>query len=108
MVDALIESFGLEGLQGELEAEEPTESFRGEQFRAMFGCGMTDRVESEVARQLLARDDADLDEDQAACVAAELTADLDDTGLSVLISGEITPDFFGVYFEAVEACAALP
>ncbi len=105
VVDDLIEQYGLEGLELELQRESPTESFATTQFRAMFACGMTSGVESSLTEQLQARGLAPA---QAACAAEALTGSLDQDDLDVLISGELTDAFFDKYFVALEACDALP
>ncbi len=105
VVDKLISTYGLDGLQIELEREVPVRSFEIDQFRASFGCGLTGDVEAELARQLEA---SGVKPVSARCAGKELTASLDDEGLDVLLSGEITDEFYEKYFVALEACNALP
>lgn len=105
VVDKLISTHGLDGLQLELEREVPARSFEIDQFRASFACGLTDDVEAELARQL---EVTGVEPVAARCAGKELTTSLDDEGLDVLLSGEITDDFYEKYFVALEACNALP
>ncbi len=105
VVDKLIAIYGLDGLRIELEREVPARSFEIDQFRGSFGCGLTDDVEAELARQLEA---TGIEAIAARCAAKELTTNLDEEGLDVLLSGEITDDFYEKYFVALEACNALP
>lgn len=105
VVDKLISTYGLDGLQVELKREAPARSFELDQFRASFGCGLTAGVEVELARQLEA---SGVESVAAACAGKELATSLDDEGLDVLLSGEITDDFYAKYFVALEACDALP
>ena len=71
----------------------------------MFGCGLTDEVEDELVRQLIA---TGIEPDAARCAGRELTINLDDEGLEVLLSGEITDTFYEKYFLALQACDGLP
>ncbi|MFT7599632.1 MAG: hypothetical protein ACI8TP_002567 [Acidimicrobiales bacterium] len=105
VVDELIAEYSLEGLERELEAVPKASSFERGQFLASFGCGLTSDVEAELADQLqasgIAADDAD-------CAAEALTEGLDDEDLAVLLSGEITDQFYAKYFVALDECDALP
>lgn len=105
VVDELIRQYSLSGLERELEAAPQATAFERAQFTAMFGCGMTEDVEAELARQLA---NTGVEGAGAACAAEALTADLDDDDLQVLLSGEITDGFYAKYFVALEECGALP
>ena len=113
VIDALIERYetepvdedALDGLEAELSLVPRRDEFLLDQFRAEFGCGMTDDVEAQLRRELRAND---LDADAVDCVAAELSSTLDDDGLDVLINDEMTDSFYTTFFTAVEACDALP
>lgn len=119
MIDALIEEYeaepvdeeSLAGLEAELLAEPQRERFLLDQFRARFGCGMTDGVEAQLRRELLAND---IDEAAVDCVADSLAGRLTDDDLEVLIGadgsteGAMTDTFYASFFTAVEDCDALP
>ncbi len=118
VVDALIEEYetepvdeeALDGLEAELLAEPQSERFLLDQFRAKFGCGMTEGVENQLRRELLAND---IDESAVDCVAGSLAGRLTDGDLEVLIgandeAGAMTDSFYTNFFNAVEACDALP
>ncbi len=105
VVDELVELYGLDGLEVELEREAALSSFQTDQLRAMFGCGLTAEVEAELVRQLAA---TGIEAEAAKCAGQELTANLDAEGLEVLLSGEITDTFYEKYFLALQACGGLP
>jgi len=119
VIDALIEEYeaepvdedALAGLEAELLAEPQRERFLLDQFRARFGCGMTDGVEAQLQRELLAND---IDESAVSCVAEALAGRLTDADLEVLIgaegseSGTMTDSFYASFFNAVEGCDAFP
>ena len=119
VVDALIEEYegepvdeaALDGLEAELLAEPQSERFLLDQFRAKFGCGMTEGVENQLRRELLAND---IEASAVDCVAASLAGRLTDADLGVLIGadgandGAMTDSFYTSFFNAVESCDALP
>lgn len=105
VVDILFETYGAEGLEVELDRAVPSDDFEEAQYRAMFGCGMRGDVRDQLAGQLEQRG---LTDDEAACVADALTGDLDEDDLDVLLSGELTDEFFDKYFDAMSSCDALP
>ncbi len=118
VIDALIEEYetepvdeeALAGLEAELLADPQRERFLLDQFRARFGCGMTDGVEAQLRRELL---DNDIDEGAVECVAEALAGRLTDEDLEVLIGAdgtadEMTDSFYASFFTAVEGCDALP
>lgn len=95
----------LRGLEAELLAEPPKQQFVLDQYRAMFGCGMTADVEAQLRRELVANG---VDADAVGCVAAELADNLTDSELDVLIDDEMNDSFYATFFDAVETCDALP
>lgn len=128
VIDALIEEYegepvdeaALAGVEAELLAEPQSERFLLDQFRATFGCGMTDGVEAQLRRELLAND---INESAVDCVAKALAGRLTDADLGVLIgagqdgadqdgaddlSSEASSSFYASFFAAVEGCDALP
>lgn len=113
VVDALIEIYETEpvdegdlaAIEDELSADPQREQFLLDQFRAKFRCGMTDGVEAQLRRELLAND---IDGDAVDCVAEALTGRLTDEDLEVLINDEMTDAFYATFFDAVESCDALP
>ena len=118
VIDALIEEYEAEpvdeealvGLEAELLADPQRERFLLDQFRARFGCGMTDGVEAQLRRELV---DNDIDESAVECVAEALAGRLTDEDLEVLIGAnaedaDMTDSFYASFFTAVEGCDALP
>lgn len=105
IVGALVDRFGVDGVEAELEAIAPTQDFERTQYQAEFRCGDTDDVETQIEVLLTARDG---NPEAAACVATALVPKLDDADLEVLLSGEMTDQFFDKYFVAVSDCDALP
>ena len=123
VIDALIEEYegepvdeeALGGLEAELLAEPQRERFLLDQFRAKFGCGLTDGVEAQLRRELLANG---IDESAVGCVAEALAGRLTDADLEVLIGADEdgaagladqgSDSFYASFFAAVEACDALP
>jgi len=113
VIDALIEQYevepvdvaSLDGLEAELVADPQSDVFVLDQFRAQFGCGMTDEVEAQLRRELAASGVAG---DAVDCVASELAGSLTDGDLEVLIRDEMTDSFYATFFRAIESCDALP
>lgn len=113
VIDALIETYeaqpvdedDLRGLEAELAVDPPRQAFVLEQYRAMFGCGMTADVENQLRRELVTNG---IDPDAVDCVAEELAENLTDDDLDVLISDEMNDSFYATFFTAVENCDALP
>ena len=113
VVDRLIEQYeavpvdetGLAAIEAELLADPISEGFELDQFRAMFGCGMTDAVEAQLGRQIAARG---IDSSAADCVTDELIVNLDGDDLEVLLTGEMSDEFFAKFFDASDVCGALP
>lgn len=104
VVDRLIDRYGLEELQTELEADPLDPAFTEAQFRDMFTCGVEGDVRDQIVEQLQANDVAEAD---APCVADALMVDLDDSDVDVLLSGEITDAFFAKFVTAMEDCGAI-
>lgn len=105
VVGRLVETFGVDGVEGELDAITQTDAFEVALYRAEFDCGETGDVERRLVRLLL---DRDLESEAAECVAGDLVGDLDDSDFDVLLSGEITDQFFDKYYTALYDCDALP
>ncbi len=113
VIDALIETYEIEpvdesalgGLEAELLAEPTRPEFVLDQFRAKFGCGMTEDVVAQLRRELQAND---IPAEAVQCVAEELAGSLTDADLEVLINDEMTDSFYRTFFAAVESCDALP
>lgn len=105
VVDRLIETYELTGLELELAAEPISDQFVNTQFNAMFNCGMTGDVEDALAVQLA---EAGSTPFQAECAAAELVGRLSEADLEVLLTGELNDGFYAKYFDSLESCGALP
>ena len=118
VIDALIETHedppvdedDLAGLEAQLLADPPDDSFVRDQFLAEFGCGLTADVEQQLRRELLAND---IDPDAVDCVAADLVGRLTEDDLDLLVAARTDPDamtdsFYATFFASVEACDALP
>jgi len=95
----------LDALESELEAKPSSAGFEVEQFRAMFWCGLTEDLESQLAASLVANGIAP---ERVECVAGELSGSLDDADLDVLLDGKMSDQFFGKFFDAAERCDAIP
>ena len=104
MVDRLVDRYGLDGLEEQLGADEPDDSFVEAQFRDMFACGIEGDVRTQIVDQLRANG---VDEADAPCVADALVGDLDDADIDVLLSGQITDEFFAKFFAAMDRCGAV-
>lgn len=105
VVDELVGIYTLDGLETELAAEPLSEEFELTQYRASFACGMRNDVRSQLIDQLQA---SGLSGEDARCAGETMADELDEDDLEVLISGELTDEFFDKYFVALEACDALP
>lgn len=103
VVDRQIDRLGLDGLTEELVADPTSEAFIEEQFRDMFACGIDGDVESQLVEQLEANG---VSPDDAPCVAARITGDLDPEDIDVLVSGEITEAFMAKFVGAMNDCGA--
>ncbi len=113
-MDALIQQYETEpvdeadlaNLEQQLLASPLDQEFVLDQFRAMFGCGLTGDIQNQLVATLEANG---LEPDQAGCVGSELSRTLDDADLEILISGQpMTDQFFEKFFDASTACDALP
>lgn len=104
VVDRLIDRYGLSGLETELSVDPAAESFEEAQFRDMFSCGVEGDVRLQITAQLEAND---VSPDDAPCVADILVDGLDDADVDVLLSGDISPEFFAKFVSAMEECGAI-
>lgn len=104
VVDRLIDRYGLGELEQELRNDPPDERFEEAQFRDMFACGVQGDVTDQVVEQLEANG---VTEEYAPCVADHLVGDLTDGDIDVLLSGEITDEFFEKFVGAMEDCGAV-
>ncbi|MEM7272488.1 MAG: hypothetical protein AAF547_05360 [Actinomycetota bacterium] len=104
LVGRLIDRYGLDGLETRLAEDPPDPRFEEAQFRDMFGCGVEGDVRDQIAEQLAANG---VEATDAPCVADELVAGLTDDDIDVLLSGDITDEFFAKFFAAMEACGAV-
>ena len=105
VVDQLINIYGVEGLEAELLAEPADREFDEQQFRTMIHCGMTDRLTNPLTAQLQR---LEVPTESQPCVVAALTTDITDDDLDVLLSGEITDEYYAKFFDALLSCDALP
>ena len=103
--DGPVEESALDGLEAELLTDPPDPEFVLDQYRAKFGCGMTEDVEAQLRRELA---ENDISTEAVGCVAEELAGSLTDDDLDVLINDEMTDSFYRTFFAAVETCDALP
>lgn len=104
VVDRLLTARDLAAIEAELTASEITPRFEEEQFRAMFVCGIEGDVGDQITEQLVANG---VSSDDAPCVSDELIGQLTDDDVDVLLSGEITDEFYTKFFRAMEACGAV-
>ncbi len=105
VVDQLINSYGVDGLEAELKADPVSREFDEQQFRTMIHCGMTSRLTEPMTAQVKR---LDVPEETQACVVEALTSDITDADLDVLLSGEITDEYYAKFFDALTTCDALP
>ncbi len=104
VVDRLLSERELAVIESELTAEEIAPEFEEDQFRAMFVCGIEGDVGEQITEQLVANG---VSPDDAPCVSGELIGQLTDTDIDVLLSGEITDEFYAKFFAAMESCGAV-
>ncbi|MDH3300635.1 MAG: hypothetical protein OES24_09040 [Acidimicrobiia bacterium] len=104
VVDRLLSDRELEAIEVELTAEEITPAFEEDQFRAMFLCGIEGDVGEQITEQLVANGVSPGD---APCVSDQLIGQLTDGDVDVLLSGEITDEFYAKFFDAMERCGAV-
>lgn len=104
VVDRLIGQYDLPQLEAELAADTPTGAFEEAQFRSMFVCGIEGDVGEQIAEQLTANGVAAED---APCVSDRLVEQMSDGDIDVLLSGDITDEFYAKFFDAMEACGAI-
>jgi len=104
VVDRLLTSYDLESMEAELVVEELDPGFEESQFRAMFACGVVGDVGDQITEQLEA---SGVSTNDAPCVSDQLVEQLTDEDIDVLLSGEITDQFYAKFFTAMEACDAV-
>ncbi len=104
VVDRLLADRDLVTIEAELTAEQIAPGFEEDQFRAMFVCGIEGDVGDQITEQLVANGVAP---DDAPCVSGELIDQLTDDDIDVLLSGEITDEFYAKFFTAMESCDAI-
>ncbi|MEZ5340319.1 MAG: hypothetical protein R2706_02395 [Acidimicrobiales bacterium] len=105
VVDALINVHGIEGVEQQLALDPVDPAFEELQFRTMVHCGMTGQLEVALTQQVAGLDVA---ADNRACVVDALVADITDDDLDVLLSGQITDDYYAKFFDTLSSCDALP
>ncbi len=104
VVDRLVDRYGLEQLEQELEADPLNPGFEEDQFRDMFACGIEGDVRSQIVEQLEANG---VTGEDAPCVADQLIVEMEDQDFDVLLSGQITDEFLAKFVDAMEACGAI-
>lgn len=104
VVDRLLTDRELADIEAELTAEDVGPRFEEDQFRAMFVCGIEGDIGDQITEQLVANGVSSAD---APCVSDELVGRLTDDDIDVLLSGEITDEFYARFFEAMESCGAV-
>ena len=104
VVDALIDTYGVDQLESELGADPIDAGFEEAQFREMFRCGVAGDWRQQITDQLIENGVAP---DDAPCVSDELFATMTDDDVDVLLSGEITDSFTDLFYTALESCDAL-
>ncbi len=104
VVDRLLTDRDLAAIEAELTATEVAPAFEEDQFRAMFVCGIEGDVGVQITEQLVANG---VSPDDAPCVSGELIDRLTDADVDVLLSGEITDEFYAKFFDAMESCGAV-
>lgn len=100
----LIDVYGLDGLETELERPTNTPGFQDAQARAMLQCGMVGDLVADLEVQLI---DSGVPASAATCVAETMVENLQEDDLDVLLTGEITDDFYERYLAAVDDCGGL-
>ena len=104
VVDRLLTDRDLADIEAELTAETIGATFEEDQFRAMFVCGIEGDVGDQITEQLVANGVAP---DDAPCVSGELMGQMTDADVDVLLSGEITDEFYAKFFDAMDSCGAV-
>ncbi len=103
VVDDLIETFGIDGLAAELEAEQTSIAYAEADTRARLRCGLVGDVRNELVTELEA---SGVTSDASTCVADALLSDLSDDDIEVLLSGASSEAFTQKYLDAAEDCGA--
>ena len=71
----------------------------------MFVCGDRSRVIDQLGPQLV---EQGVSSGDAQCVAEEIASTMEVDDFGVLYSGRMTDRFYGLYFDALDVCEALP
>ncbi len=103
VVDDLIETFGIDGLAAELEAEQTSIVYAEADTRARLRCGLVGDVRTELVTEL---EVSGITSEASACVADALLSDLSDDDIEVLLSGASSEAFTQKYLDAAEECGA--
>ena len=103
VVDDLIETFGIDGLAAELEAEQTSIVYAEADTRARLRCGLVGDVRAELVTEL---EGSGITSEASACVADALLSDLSDDDIEVLLSGASSEAFTQKYLDAAEDCGA--
>ena len=104
VVDRLIGEYDLPRLEEELAATSPAVAFEEAQFRSMFVCGIEGDVGQQIADQLTANG---VSSEDAPCVSERLVGEMTVSDIDVLLSGEITDEFYAKFFDAMDTCGAI-
>ncbi len=105
VVDGLLQQFSTSEIETQLADGSPSDEFEWRQFTAEIRCGLTAGLEARLSDQLI---ETGVGPDAAPCVAATLAGVLDDADLEVLRGRPMTDTFYAKYFDALDACEALP
>ena len=105
VVDGLLREYSTNEIEAQLDDGAPSDDFEWRQFSSEISCGLTSGLEARLSDQLV---ETGVDPDAAPCVAATLAGVLDDADLEVLRGGPMTDTFYAKYFDALDACEALP
>jgi hypothetical protein len=105
VVDELTLTYSVDQIEAELARPVVSADFAWEQYRSEAVCGSTDGLVTQLTGLLI---ETGLDADAAGCTASKLAERVLDADLSVLRSGQMTEAFYARYFDALQACEALP
>ncbi len=105
VVDELTLTYSVDQIEAELAQSVVSADFAWEQYRSEAVCGSTDGLVTQLTGLLI---ETGLDADAAGCTASKLAERVLDSDLAVLRSGQMTEAFYARYFDALQACEALP
>lgn len=105
IVDSLTLVYSIGQIDAELARPAVSDDFAWAQYRSEAVCGSTANLEAQLTGLLV---ETGLDRSQAECAAAALAANIQDSDLLVLRTGEMTDAFYARYFDALQTCEALP